>query len=362
MSCPRGTAEFWLGLCDVRLCHFSLIRPHDEASGSDIGERDHFGRTSHAWRRDSRLCPLSGLPLARHHFIVRHRKNRMSKPESKAKKKCGLVMPISAIDGCTETHWEQVRTIIEEALEGTELSVELVSDADDVGVIQKRIIQNLYDNDIVVCDVSCKNPNVMFELGMRLAFDKPAVIIKDDVTTYSFDTSPVEHLTYPRGLHYHLIQDFKKKLRSKVLATLEASKKPDYTTFLKHFGKFVVANLEEKELGKDEFILESLSDLRHELRRMRMEQHEIMMRPPQIQRRPVAEPVPNVEDVVIEFLHRREIGPEGVKALKDPSSNLFRELHSEYMDKVVARVVNPKPRHEHMAERELIATLEKFLP
>jgi len=63
----RGTAEFWLGLCDVRLCHFSLIRPHDEASGSDIGERDRFGRTSHAWRRDSRLCPLSGLPLARHH-------------------------------------------------------------------------------------------------------------------------------------------------------------------------------------------------------------------------------------------------------------------------------------------------------
>ena len=66
----RGTAEFWLGLCDVRQCHFSLIRPHDEASGSDIGERDHFGRTSHAWRRDSRLCPLSGLPLARHHSIV----------------------------------------------------------------------------------------------------------------------------------------------------------------------------------------------------------------------------------------------------------------------------------------------------
>lgn len=183
-------------------------------------------------------------------------------------------MPISEIDGCSKAHWEQVRAIIVEALSETDLVVELVSDADDVGVIQKRIIQNLYDNDIVVCDVSCKNPNVMFELGMRLAFDKPAVIIKDELTSYSFDTSPVEHLTYPRGLHYHAIQEFKAKLRSKVLATIEAAKKPSYTTFLKHFGSFVVATLEEKELGREEFILETLNELKAEVSKMRAEQSE----------------------------------------------------------------------------------------
>jgi len=42
---------------------------------------------------------------------------------------------------------------------------------------------------MIVCDISGRNPNVMFELGLRLAFDKPAIIIKDEITPYSFDTS-----------------------------------------------------------------------------------------------------------------------------------------------------------------------------
>jgi hypothetical protein len=170
--------------------------------------------------------------------------------------KCGLIMPISAIDGCSEAHWDEVRIIIKEALADTPFVVELVSDSNEIGIIQKRIVQNIYDNDIVVCDVSAKNPNVMFELGMRLAFDKPAIIIKDDKTNYSFDTSPIEHISYPRDLHYHAIQAFKIKLREKVIATHEASKKEGYTTFLKHFGQFVVAKIDERPVGKDEYIYE----------------------------------------------------------------------------------------------------------
>lgn len=180
--------------------------------------------------------------------------------------KCGLVMPISAIDECSMEHWEEVRQIIKEALEETAFSVELVSDSNEIGIIQKRIVQNIYDNDIVICDVSAKNPNVMFELGLRLAFDKPAIIIKDDKTNYSFDTAPIEHLEYPRDLHYHAVQAFKIKLREKVVATYEASKKPEYTTFLKHFGQFVVAQLDEKKVGKDEYLLAALSELRSEVR------------------------------------------------------------------------------------------------
>lgn len=103
---------------------------------------------------------------------------------------CGLVMPISEIDGCPEHHWAEVRKILSDAAEDAGFKPNLVSIADNVGVIHKRIVQNLYGNPIVVVDVSGKNPNVMFELGMRLTFDKPTVIVKDDETDYSFDTSP----------------------------------------------------------------------------------------------------------------------------------------------------------------------------
>lgn len=192
----------------------------------------------------------------------------MTTSENK-KTTCGIVMPISSIDGCTEDHWSDVLTIITEAIEESGFEANLVSNADDVGIIQKRIIQNLYDNPIVVCDVSGKNPNVMFELGMRLAFDKPTIIIKDDKTSYSFDTSPIEHLTYPRDLRFGKIIEFKARLRDKIINTYKSSiENPEYTTFLKHFGEFKVAKLSTKEVSGSEYIIDEIKSLRSILSRM----------------------------------------------------------------------------------------------
>ncbi|MEY2502510.1 MAG: hypothetical protein QOI07_2844 [Verrucomicrobiota bacterium] len=172
-------------------------------------------------------------------------------------------MPISPIDGCDEAHWLEVRTILGDAIRDGGFDPSLVSDADDIGIIQKRIIQNLYENPIVVCDVSGKNPNVMFELGLRLAFDKPTLIVKDDKTAYSFDTAPIEHLAYPRDLRFAAIVEFKRELTRKLKATYTAATNDSqYTTFLKHFGTFSVAKLESKEVSGDQIILEELRDLR----------------------------------------------------------------------------------------------------
>lgn len=182
---------------------------------------------------------------------------------------CGIVMPISPIDGCDETHWSDVLEILSESIEIAGYKGDLVSNSDDVGVIHKRIIQNLYDNPIVVCDVSGKNPNVMFELGLRLAFDKPTIIIKDDATAYSFDTSAIEHLEYPRDLRFNKIVEFKKRLAGKIKATYEKSvSDPNYTTFLKHFGEFKVAKLEKKEVSGQEYIIEELRGLRKTVARL----------------------------------------------------------------------------------------------
>jgi hypothetical protein len=182
---------------------------------------------------------------------------------------CGIVMPISALEGRTEQHWSDVREILSDAIETAGFSAQLVSDADDIGIIQKRIIRNLYDNAIVVCDVSAKNPNVMFELGMRLAFDKPTIIVKDDATSYSFDTAPIQHLEYPRDLRFQKVVEFKNELVNKIRATHRAATTdPGYTTFLKNFGTFSVAKIEETEVSANEFILEELRDIRLQLSKM----------------------------------------------------------------------------------------------
>jgi hypothetical protein len=179
----------------------------------------------------------------------------------KRRLKCGLIMPISKSQGLEPEHWLNVKSIICEALIDTGLEVRLVSESDDVGVIHKSIVQNIYQNDIVICDVSTHNANVMFELGLRLAFDKPTVIIKDDETPFSFDTQVIEHIVYKRSLHYIDIISFKKKLKDKVEATLAQAQDPDFSTFLRHFTISHVARIEERTVSVNDAVMERLEQM-----------------------------------------------------------------------------------------------------
>jgi hypothetical protein len=83
-------------------------------------------------------------------LMAKKKKKTTHKVDAENRSICGIVMPISAIDGCSELHWADVLEILTDAIE-------------DAGFDAK--------NPVVVCDVSGKNPNVMFELGLRLAFD-----------------------------------------------------------------------------------------------------------------------------------------------------------------------------------------------
>lgn len=54
-------------------------------------------------------------------------------------------------------------------------------------VIQSTIVNNLLDAELVVADLTEHNPNVLFELGMRMAFDKPVALIRAKGTGRIFD-------------------------------------------------------------------------------------------------------------------------------------------------------------------------------
>ncbi len=175
-------------------------------------------------------------------------------------------MPISSVTGYPGSHWDDVLSIIESSIASAGFKPNLVSYADETSVIHKTIVQNLYDNPVVVCDVSAKNPNVMFELGLRLAFDKPTIVIKDEKTAYSFDTGVIEHLPYPSDLRFQPIVDFQAKLAEKIKATYNrASTDPDYSVFLNHFGTFKLPKLKEEEVSIQQYLFEELRLLRNEM-------------------------------------------------------------------------------------------------
>lgn len=174
----------------------------------------------------------------------------------------GVAIPMSATHECKKEHWDEVYKIIKSTFDTERYSVNIVSKSNEMAVIQDAIVNNLYHNDIVICDVSCGNPNVMFELGMRLAFDKPTLVIKDFDTPYSFDTAPIRHIEYPRSLHYQSILDFKKLLSATVDSILENH---ENRTFLSNFGNLTAAKLKDTELPENEFILKTLENLSHKI-------------------------------------------------------------------------------------------------
>ena len=186
--------------------------------------------------------------------------------------RCGLVMPIATLGDYKESHWADVKAILTESLNCAGFDVALVSEADEIGTILKRIVQNLYENPLVVCDVSGRNHNVMFELGMRLAFDKATVIVTDEVTPFSFDTQVIEHIRYPRDLRYGQINTFKDNLAIKAKATYQmAATNSEFSPFLKHFGDFTAAKVETQELPQGEFLMKQMEEIRVALSEMRLE-------------------------------------------------------------------------------------------
>lgn len=203
------------------------------------------------------------------------------------KSKCGIIMPISEHPDYSPSHWKDVLSILTEAIKETQFESRLVSDDVAIGLIHERIVNNIYNDDIVICDVSSKNPNVMFELGMRLAFDKPTIIIKDERTGYSFDTGVIEHISYPSSLRFSQIVEFKQELIRKINATYNKSKsEPNFSPFLKSFGKTIIpSKINQTEIAESKYILERLEILSNDLKRLSFNQSRLSNSPSDRQKR-----------------------------------------------------------------------------
>lgn len=201
---------------------------------------------------------------------------KIKDPETDKKElECGIIMPIAKMDGYSESHWQDVKSIIIEAVNQIteyKFNTKIVSDSKgEMNVIQKNIISNIYNADMVICDISGRNPNVLFELGMRLTFDRPTIIIMDDVTPFIFDTGIIETLIYPKDLRFNQVVEFKETLAERLKITYKKSVDDEtYSTFLGHFGQFKVPKLDQTAVTEpQEIILAELVSIRDELKSLK---------------------------------------------------------------------------------------------
>lgn len=179
---------------------------------------------------------------------------------------CGVIMPISATSNHDEKHWASVQTLLHRGIRAAGLQPHNVWE----GVndrISKRIVSNIFRQDIVVADISDLNPNVMLEVGLRLASKKPIVIVFEEGGKIPFDIADVGALPYPGDLNILDMEGFFEKFTSLIKERLQAFSAGTYEPYL---GDVVVEVLEPqtKEIGIGEAILERLDEFSSRLSRI----------------------------------------------------------------------------------------------
>lgn len=132
--------------------------------------------------------------------------------------------------------------------------------------VSERIVGNIFSQDIVVADISDLNPNVMLELGLRLASKKPTVAIVNRGGPIPFDIRDFHVLEYPADLNILDMEEFFERLESSLQEKLTSYASGTYEPFL---GKVVVDVLapETRSIPFNELILDRLDDLAQQISR-----------------------------------------------------------------------------------------------
>jgi hypothetical protein len=143
---------------------------------------------------------------------------------------CFIIMPITTPEELIPkfhgdvAHFEHVldhlfRPAVEAA--GFEPLTPIARGAD---LIHAEIVRRLESSDLVLCDISCLNPNVFFELGIRTAVDRPVALVRDNFTTHiPFDTSIINFHTYDSSLAPWSLEMEVAKLSSHLKASNDGS-------------------------------------------------------------------------------------------------------------------------------------------
>lgn len=176
---------------------------------------------------------------------------------------CFVIMPISDQAEYEPNHFTLVyQDIIIPAIEKAGMTPVRADETKNTNLIQLDIIRKVIESDIAICDMSSKNPNVFYELGMRQAFDKPTVLMIDDNTTPPFDVSSLRYVNYKKGLKYRDVNDAINNLAQTLKDTYD--KKDDKTevnSLIRLMGLTIPAKLSNDNITAEDRTAIQLSEI-----------------------------------------------------------------------------------------------------
>ncbi|EJG1732304.1 TPA: hypothetical protein N3B91_002886 [Vibrio parahaemolyticus] len=194
----------------------------------------------------------------------------MTKQQEATKKKtCFIVMPIADMDGYEKGHFSRVyKHLIAPACMKAGYDPIRADDVDTSHYIVVDIMRKIVDSDMVICDISGRNPNVMFELGFRQAFNLPTVLIKDDKTPNIFDIQGMRHTAYDHSLRIDNVQDKVDKISESIKSTASSVGK-DITSLVQMLALQPASVPSNVELSQDSSVLlKAINDISSRISRL----------------------------------------------------------------------------------------------
>ena len=137
----------------------------------------------------------------------KNQKTKETEISEERKKKCFVIMPISDNPNYESGHFTRVYNhLIKPACEKAGFESIRADESQTTNLIALDIIKLIVDCDMAICDVSSKNPNVLYELGIRQAFNLPVTIIRDGKTDRIFDIQSLRDVTYDEVLRIDRVE------------------------------------------------------------------------------------------------------------------------------------------------------------
>lgn len=161
----------------------------------------------------------------------------VGEPKSKTTLRAFVIMPfVEKTDRFQKGFFDEVlRNLITPAGVEAGFKVETAK-RDGSDIIQSTIVNELLEADLVVVDLTEHNPNVLFELGLRIAFEKPIALIKADGTPPVFDVDAMLRVTsYNPALWKSTLEKDIPKISAHIKGAWESRENPQ--TWLKLLRK-----------------------------------------------------------------------------------------------------------------------------
>lgn len=116
--------------------------------------------------------------------------------EKEVKPKCFIITPIGSPADSIRRHIDGIiHAAIVPALEN-KYEINVAHEMDEIGSITRQVIEEIYTSELVIANLTEKNPNVMYELAFRHCLGKPVIQIAEEKTKLPFDIGTERTIMY----------------------------------------------------------------------------------------------------------------------------------------------------------------------